>query len=45
MRMRPTSCDSRGIRFVREPKETPYGTVAVFEDLYGNRWDRVQFTR
>lgn len=27
----------RGIRFVREPKEADYGTVAVFEDLYGNR--------
>jgi catechol 2,3-dioxygenase-like lactoylglutathione lyase family enzyme len=31
-----------GIRFVREPKETAYGTVAVFEDLYGNRCDLVQ---
>ena len=33
-----------GIRFVREPKQATYGTVAVFEDLYGNRWDLVQFT-
>lgn len=32
-----------GITFVREPKDAPYGTVAVFEDLYGNRWDLVQF--
>jgi catechol 2,3-dioxygenase-like lactoylglutathione lyase family enzyme len=32
----------RGIAFVREPSEEPYGTVAVFEDLYGNRWDLVQ---
>jgi catechol 2,3-dioxygenase-like lactoylglutathione lyase family enzyme len=31
-----------GVRFVRDPKEAPYGTVAVFEDLYGNRWDLVQ---
>ena len=31
-----------GVRFVREPKEAPYGTVAVFEDLYGNLWDLVQ---
>jgi catechol 2,3-dioxygenase-like lactoylglutathione lyase family enzyme len=31
-----------GIRFVREPKEAPYGTVAVFEDLYGNLWDLVE---
>ena len=33
----------RGIRFVREPKEADYGTVAVFEDLYGNRRDLIQF--
>lgn len=32
-----------GVRFVREPKQAPYGTVAVFEDLYGNLWDLVQF--
>jgi catechol 2,3-dioxygenase-like lactoylglutathione lyase family enzyme len=31
-----------GIRFVREPKQAPYGTVAVFEDLYGNLWDLVE---
>jgi catechol 2,3-dioxygenase-like lactoylglutathione lyase family enzyme len=31
-----------GIRFVREPREEPYGTVAVFEDLYGNLWDLIQ---
>ena len=28
---------SKGIRFVRDPKEESYGTVAVFEDLYGNK--------
>jgi len=33
---------SLGIRFVREPKEESYGTVAVFEDLYGNLWDLIQ---
>lgn len=33
-----------GVTFVREPSEQDYGTVAVFEDLYGNRWDLVQFT-
>jgi catechol 2,3-dioxygenase-like lactoylglutathione lyase family enzyme len=33
----------RGIRFVREPAIHPYGKVAVFEDLYGNLWDLVQF--
>jgi len=31
-----------GINFVREPKEEPYGTVAVFEDLYGNLWDLIE---
>lgn len=30
---------SAGIHFVREPVEASYGTVAVFEDLYGNLWD------
>jgi catechol 2,3-dioxygenase-like lactoylglutathione lyase family enzyme len=34
---------SADICFVREPKEALYGTVAVFEDLYGNLWDLVQF--
>jgi lactoylglutathione lyase len=33
---------SLGVRFATEPREEPYGTVAVFEDLYGNRWDLVQ---
>jgi catechol 2,3-dioxygenase-like lactoylglutathione lyase family enzyme len=33
-----------GVRFVRPPNEAAYGTVAVFEDLYGNRWDLVQYT-
>ena len=33
----------RGVRFVREPLEAPYGTVAVFEDLYGNLWDLIQY--
>ncbi|MEM8932969.1 MAG: VOC family protein [Acidobacteriota bacterium] len=32
----------RGVRFVREPKTEPYGTVAVFEDLYGNLWDLIE---
>jgi catechol 2,3-dioxygenase-like lactoylglutathione lyase family enzyme len=32
-----------GVRFVREPLEADYGTVAVWEDLYGNWWDLVQF--
>jgi catechol 2,3-dioxygenase-like lactoylglutathione lyase family enzyme len=33
---------SRGVEFVREPSEAPYGTVAVFKDLYGTLWDLVQ---
>ena len=33
---------SNGITFVREPKQADYGTVAVFEDLYGNLWDLVE---
>jgi catechol 2,3-dioxygenase-like lactoylglutathione lyase family enzyme len=30
------------INFVRQPVEEPYGTVAVFEDLYGNLWDLIE---
>ncbi|MDH3820628.1 MAG: VOC family protein [Gammaproteobacteria bacterium] len=33
----------RGIKFVREPKTEDYGTVAVFEDLYGNLWDLIEY--
>jgi catechol 2,3-dioxygenase-like lactoylglutathione lyase family enzyme len=33
---------SKGVVFVREPKEEAYGTVAVFKDLYGNLWDLLQ---
>ena len=35
---------SLGIKFVREPKTESYGTVAVFEDLYGNLWDLIELT-
>jgi catechol 2,3-dioxygenase-like lactoylglutathione lyase family enzyme len=34
---------SRGIEFTRPPSDAPYGTVAVFKDLYGNLWDLIQF--
>lgn len=34
-----------GVRFVRPPRQESYGTVAVFEDLYGNRWDLIQSVR
>lgn len=33
---------SKGIKFIREPKTESYGTVAVFEDLYGNLWDLLE---
>lgn len=33
---------ARGVKFVREPKDEEYGRVAVFEDLYGNKWDLLQ---
>ncbi|OGU34468.1 MAG: hypothetical protein A2068_08035 [Ignavibacteria bacterium GWB2_35_6b] len=33
---------SKGIKFIREPKKESYGTVAVFEDLYGNLWDLLE---
>ena len=33
---------SKGILFIREPVTEPYGTVAVFADLYGNLWDLIQ---
>lgn len=31
-----------GVTFLEEPRHEPYGTVAVFQDLYGNRWDLLQ---
>ncbi|WP_274563414.1 VOC family protein [Streptomyces spiramyceticus] len=31
-----------GVRFMEEPRHEPYGSVAVFEDLYGNRWDLLE---
>lgn len=33
---------ARDVKFVRPPQESDYGTVAVFEDLYGNKWDLIQ---
>ncbi|HMK29873.1 MAG TPA: VOC family protein [Terriglobales bacterium] len=32
----------KGVHFCEEPRQESYGTVAVFEDLYGNRWDLLQ---
>ena len=31
-----------GVRFLEAPRHEPYGAVAVFEDLYGNRWDLIE---
>lgn len=33
---------ARGVRFAETPREESYGTVAVFVDLYGNRWDLLE---
>ena len=33
---------ARGVRFLEAPRTESYGTVAVFEDLYGNRWDLIE---
>ncbi|WP_342316073.1 VOC family protein [Lysobacter sp. FW306-1B-D06B] len=33
---------AHGVRFLESPRHEPYGTVAVFEDLYGNRWDLLE---
>jgi catechol 2,3-dioxygenase-like lactoylglutathione lyase family enzyme len=37
-----TLYQQNGVRFVREPVDEPYGTVAVFADLYGNLWDLIE---
>lgn len=33
---------AEGVRFLEEPRHETYGSVAVFQDLYGNRWDLLQ---
>lgn len=33
---------ARGVRFLEAPRAEPYGTVAVFQDLYGNKWDLIE---
>ena len=35
---------ARGVHFIESPREEDYGIVAVFEDLYGNRWDLLELT-
>ena len=37
-----TNYKSKGVEFVRQPQDMPYGRVAVFRDLYGNQWDLLQ---
>ncbi|MFL1895898.1 VOC family protein [Aquimarina sp. 2-A2] len=36
------SMKGKGVVFKEEPREEPYGTVVVFEDLYGNTWDLIE---
>jgi catechol 2,3-dioxygenase-like lactoylglutathione lyase family enzyme len=36
---------SRGVKFLEAPREESYGAVAVFEDLYGNKWDLLMPSR
>jgi catechol 2,3-dioxygenase-like lactoylglutathione lyase family enzyme len=36
---------AKGVNFVEAPRSEAYGTVAVFEDLYGNRWDLIEYKR
>jgi len=33
---------AKAVKFIRQPSEESYATVAVFEDLYGNKWDLLQ---
>jgi uncharacterized glyoxalase superfamily protein PhnB len=40
-----TRMRAAGVRFEETPRREPYGTVAVFHDLYGNRWDLIQLDR
>lgn len=36
---------AKGVAFEKAPRQEPYGTVAVFRDPFGNRWDLIQFAR
>jgi len=33
---------SRGVAFLEDPRRETYGTVVVFQDLYGNKWDLLE---
>ncbi|PKR53117.1 extradiol dioxygenase [Thalassospira marina] len=37
-----TNMAGNGVHFLESPRDEPYGIVAVFEDLYGNKWDLLQ---
>jgi catechol 2,3-dioxygenase-like lactoylglutathione lyase family enzyme len=37
-----TTYSAHGVKFIEQPRYEAYGTVAVFEDLYGNRWDLIE---
>ncbi len=39
-----TRMTAAGVTFLEPPRHEPYGTVAVFEDLYGNKWDLLELT-
>lgn len=39
-----TLFSKNGVVFIQEPTEQPYGIVAIFKDLYGNKWDLIQPT-
>lgn len=36
---------AKGVQFLETPRTEAYGTVAVFQDLYGNRWDLLELTQ
>lgn len=40
-----SAMSAQGVRFMEAPRHEAYGTVAVFEDLYGNRWDLLELKR
>lgn len=40
-----TAFTSRGIQFLEAPRSEPYGSVAVFVDLYGNKWDLLELNK
>ncbi len=39
-----TAMLAKGVEFEEDPRSEPYGTVAVWRDPFGNRWDLIQFT-